>query len=783
MRNQAIYIFLLFITLALSHSTMAQSFGGSAAIAGGDILVGETGNVAHPGEIYVFSKVDEQWTTKQKLTLESGQRGDRFGSAMVYGNNQLIVGASALSEKAGGIFLFEKDGDSWMDAGQVMPGVSNAGDRFGHALALSGNRLAVSAHGAGAIFIYEKGEQSGKWELMSTIEGSEEYIEDGFGANIALNENLLIISAPQHDSTRGAAYVYRYDDTAKTWNEAAKLMPGDLPKRSGFGSAITFFGGKAFIGAPNTNQRSGSVFSFSYDDASDRWVQSQELKPFDGGRFARFGSTLTTHDNTLWIASPGYARAQGAIYIYEADSEGDWANVAKMKGNEPGARASFGASILVSDDLAVIGATSLDSRSGAAMVFSNNDASQRWDFEEKLINEMKSFPEITGREVKCENDRAGEYSCKNVDMLSFIPIKDIGGERGVRLNDIWGWKDDETNKEYALVGRSNGTSFVDVTDPYHPIYIGDLPKTEGSRSNVWRDIKVYENHAFIVADGAGEHGMQVFDLTLLRNTSNLPVTFEATAHYDRIASAHNVVINESTGYAYIVGSSGGGESCGGGLHMVNIQNPSEPTFSGCFADTETGRRGTGYSHDAQCVIYQGPDVEHRGKEICFGSNETALSIADVSDKDNPIALSMMSYPRVAYSHQGWLTEDHRYFYMNDEGDEVTGLVSNTRTLVWDVVDLDDPILVKEHFAETTAMDHNLYIKGNLMYQSNYDAGFRILDISEPENPVEVGFFDTTPFEGTGGGSWSNYPYFESGAVIVSSSYEGLFILKKGDIVF
>ena len=90
-------------------------------------------------------------------------------------------------------------------------------------------------------------------------------------------------------------------------------------------------------------------------------------------------------------------------------------------------------------------------------------------------------------------------------------------------------------------------------------------------------------------------------------------------------------------------------------------------------------------------------------------------------------------------------------------------------------DLDDPILVYEYIAETTATDHNLYIVGDIMYQSNYDAGFRVIDISQPERPVEIGYFDTSPYQG--GASWSNYPFFESGMIAVTGTGDGLFILK------
>ena len=260
------------------------------------------------------------------------------------------------------------------------------------------------------------------------------------------------------------------------------------------------------------------------------------------------------------------------------------------------------------------------------------------------------------------------------------------------------------------------------------------------------------------------------------------LTFDEDFHYDLVNSVHNIVVNEETGFAYAVGASGGGNTCGGGLHMINIQDPKNPTFAGCFAHTNTGRRGTGYSHDAQCVVYNGPDEEHAGKEICFGSNETALSISDVTDKENPVALAMESYPNVAYTHQGWLTDDQSYFYMNDELDEVQGLTTNTRTLIWDVKDLDEPILVKEHLSENRSSDHNLYIKGNLMYQSNYNSGLRVFDISDVVNPREVAFFDTVPGEDFPAmdGSWSNYPFFESGIVVVTSGRQGLFLVRKRD---
>ena len=443
-------------------------------------------------------------------------------------------------------------------------------------------------------------------------------------------------------------------------------------------------------------------------------------------------------------------------------------------------RSSFGGAMAANDRVAVVGARGHDNFEGVAFPYAAGE--DGWIQGDPIYNESAEFASVTGGTVQCEDGEADAFTCSDVDMVSFLTRGDIGARRGIQVNDVWGWEDPETNREYALVGRTDGTSFIDLTDPNNPIYIGDLPKTATANRSLWRDIKVYKDHAFIVSDGAGAHHMQVFDLRQLRDVQNPPVEFKETALYKGIYSSHNIIINEETGYAYAVGSDSGGETCGGALHMINIQDPTNPTFAGCFADTRTGRRGTGSTHDAQCVIYHGPDLEYRGREICLSSNGTALSIADVTDKDNPVAISVAEYPNVAYTHQGWLTEDHRYFYLNDEGDEASGLVEATRTLIFDLTELDEPEVAGEYLGPTSAIDHNLYIRGNLMYQTNYVEGLRIVDITDPENPTEVGFFDTVPYGKNDNspvlGAWSNYPFFKSGVIVVTSGREGVFFLKK-----
>jgi len=367
---------------------------------------------------------------------------------------------------------------------------------------------------------------------------------------------------------------------------------------------------------------------------------------------------------------------------------------------------------------------------------------------------------------------AGTYPCDGIDMLSRLSLADLGLTFG---NDVWGWTDPETGRDYALMGGSEGTTIVDISSPTNPDVVGILPTQTTAGGDFWRDIKVYENHMYVGSENTG-HGIQVFDLTQVRGVTGDPVTFAPTNVYMGVGNSHNVNINEDTGYLYIVGST----TCSGGLHMVDISTPASPVFAGCFSEH-------GYIHDTQCVVYEGPDADHRGSEICFNSNLNiadgiqAVSIVDVNDKSNPVVLARALYPNFGHSHQGWLTQDQRFFLHGDELDELShGLGTTTR--VWKVTDLDNPVLENTFENETAAIDHNLYTEGNATYLSNYTSGLRVYDNRNLPELTEERFFDVYPendnasFEG---GTWSNYPYFsQRGRVVAVSSIDrGLFILR------
>jgi choice-of-anchor B domain-containing protein len=285
-------------------------------------------------------------------------------------------------------------------------------------------------------------------------------------------------------------------------------------------------------------------------------------------------------------------------------------------------------------------------------------------------------------------------------------------------------------------------------------------------------VEVYKDHAFVVADNAGSHGLQVFDLTHLR-TAPPGSIFPEDAHYAQFGRGHTINIDTETGFASVNGSN----TCAGGPHLVNLNDPKNPQFAGCFSND-------GYTHENHCVVYHGPDVDHQGKQICFASNEDTLTILDITNKATPVMLSRTPYPGAAYTHQAWLNSDHTLLVLDDELDE-SSFGHNTRTRFFDVTNLEAPFVKFIFNSSTKAIDHQQFFVGNHVYQSNYRAGLRLLEL-----PVrglvrvfERGFFDVHPANDlpSFNGTWGNYPFLPSKNILVSSIEEGLYVLRGSGI--
>lgn len=776
MKRLLILATLLFSVLP-SFAQYALQFGSAVAADNDAIYVGEGRNILQAGTLFQFEQdADGEWAMARAIKpSDTENRGDGFGRAVSISNNTMVVGAPLV----GAIYVFERTSDgAWAETARLSADAIGLGSN----VATDGKHILATAAGdrneSASIHAWVRSDAG--WLDASGFAPTEEG-NTGLGAALAVTGDRAAIGSPSADGRKGRVETFSFKDGS--WHadgpiEHSREMEGDA-----FGSALLMEDSHMIVGMPGHDGRKGAAAVYFQNSDTGQWTYQYKLEPFDSAGNEQFGASLAFNGTSVWIGAPGYGDSNGTIYSYEINAE-----TMRMKSTEMVQplmlqyRSGFGGAVAVSGTHAVVGSPGHDNFEGAGFVFQQDESG--WIESGVVLSDSGVFETITGDKVSCEEEVAAGFPCENVDIISFLSRGDVGAERGIQMNDVWGWTDPETGTEWAIVGRTDGTSFVSLADPSHPLFVGDLPHTASGHRSLWRDMKVYKDHAYIVADGAGAHHMQIYDLTQLRDITQFPTTLMETNIYKGVFSSHNLHINLDTGFGYAVGNDSGGETCGGALHMMDLNDPANPVFVGCFNDPTT-HGGSGATHDVQCVSYHGPDADYAGREVCLSSNGNALSIADVTNKSNPTAISTADYPNVAYTHQGWLTEDHRYFFLNDEGDESSGIVDATRTLIFDLQDLDEPILASEYLADNSAIDHDLYIKGNLMYQTNYVAGLRIIDVSDPENPVEVASFDTVPYGPNDNspvlGAWSSYPFFKSGLIVVTSGREGVFFLKKKEI--
>ncbi|KAG8624713.1 hypothetical protein KVT40_007780 [Elsinoe batatas] len=455
------------------------------------------------------------------------------------------------------------------------------------------------------------------------------------------------------------------------------------------------------------------------------------------------------------------------------------------------------------------GATASLKSDGAAMakLMEAKEADWKEAAEKGVFAASKFLSKIT-QFSPCINGKAGRgvnstYSCNNVNLHGFISHDDLGisvnSSVAIRGNDVWGWTSPD-GREFGLVGQIDGTAFVELNTLTGTMdYLGRL--NTQTVSAPWRDIKVIGNYAYIGSEAAG-HGLQIFDLTKLLGIKKWwnpwwkPVIFDKTKDitlFTGFGATHNIVAFPERNLIFGVGGHEGANArkttCAGGPFAVDVSNPLAPFSPGCVGQD-------GYTHDAQCVVYNGPSEKYLGRDICFGFNEDTLTVYDVTEIKKLVVVSSTPYVGSRYSHQGWVIDpnEHTFLLLDDELDERDGTIGpavnkRTTTYIWNITNLEAPINSGYYQSPIQSIDHNQYTREGLTYQSNYASGLRIVDVSgvaiDPTggNFQETGFFDVYPEDdNTPGavaflGTWSNYPYFKSRYILVNSIERGIFSVK------
>lgn len=317
-----------------------------------------------------------------------------------------------------------------------------------------------------------------------------------------------------------------------------------------------------------------------------------------------------------------------------------------------------------------------------------------------------------------------------------------------RYSALWGYTAPD-GREYALLSGFRGTHIVDITEKP----IRQVAFIQGPNSG-WREMKTYRHYAYVVSEGGD--GLQIIDLAGLPDTAVLVASDTSV-----FRSGHT--ISQEGDWIYVHGSNVQAGANQGTLIFNVSDDPEHPRFVGQYE--------RGYVHDAQIrndTMYAAMINDGRLDIVYLGA-----------DRTKPKLITDISYPG-AGTHNADLTFDGRYVMTTDEVGETEKTLK-----VWDLGDIGDIAKVADWTADDNAIIHNVHIRGTVAYISWYTAGTRIVDISDPLNPAEIGFYDFFPGAGKRyAGNWEVYPYFASGKIISSDMSTGLYVFtfdgaKKG----
>ena len=325
----------------------------------------------------------------------------------------------------------------------------------------------------------------------------------------------------------------------------------------------------------------------------------------------------------------------------------------------------------------------------------------------------------------------------NLDLIHNINYENADNNFGV--SDVWGYTD-ESGIEYAIVGYQYGTSIMNISEP-NPIEVANILGPSSGDYYFHRDYKTFGDFLYIVNEMyGGDVGMQVVDLSPLPD--NPPIQLDT---YGYIAQSHNLWI-DSSGFAFIE------HITPDNIHITNLSDPSSPIYEGTF-----GTQGQ-YCHD----IYTKNNIAYVSEG--YGNQ---FGIYDISSFNNINLLA--SIPCQGYAHNAWLNDQGTHLITTEE-------TQNKTVKIWDIRDLDNINLVGEYLGEN-GLAHNVHVDGNHAFISHYTTGIKIIDIFNPERPVEVAAYDTYPLDNDGGfyGCWGAYPFTSNNYVYASDMQNGLFI--------
>lgn len=329
-----------------------DSLGSSVAIDGDTALVGAPHD-GSKGSVYVFTRSGSSWVQRAKITAPDASWDDMFGYSVALSNGTAVIGAAGDDSIAGSAYVFTGGGALWNYQTKLLASDRAAWHRFGHSVALSNGTVVIGAPEvqdcAGAAYVFTGSGAS--WSQQAKLSGTAAGYAM-FGDAVALSGDTALIGAYTSNSYNGAAYLFTRSGTA--WSLQKTFTPTDAADRT-YGSAVALSGSTAIIGAAGYSSYRGAAYVFTGGGAS--WTQQRRLTASDGAADDSFGDSVALSGDTAVIGAWGdsdHGLYSGSSYVFRG-SGSNWTQLRKTAGGDVSNR-RFGWDVAVSGSNAVIGA-------------------------------------------------------------------------------------------------------------------------------------------------------------------------------------------------------------------------------------------------------------------------------------------------------------------------------------------------------------------------------------------------------------------------------------------
>ncbi len=332
-------------------------------------------------------------------------------------------------------------------------------------------------------------------------------------------------------------------------------------------------------------------------------------------------------------------------------------------------------------------------------------------------------------------------------------------------NDLIGYYDSLTQKEYIIAGSTDSIYFFDITIPTQ---IKLLDVEYGSVKGVInRDYEIYQHYVYCVAD-QNRSSMQIYDLQYLPDSVHKVYEDSTLA-----INTHSIFIEAKSKRLYMCSNKYAnwvnGNLKESAMDIISLEDPEKPKF---LAKLYVPVRSNG-----EAAFRWVHESHVRNDTAYLSCGYSGLYIYDLRDLNNQIILgTIVNYPQAAYNHSSWLNKNGNYLMFTDEN-----IGSNIK--IFDISIIQAPRIESYFISNTWATPHNSYWFGSFAVASMYHDGVFIWNIADTKKPQLAAFYDTYPQNAIGdytqnfAGCWGVWPYLPSGNIIASDRSNGIFVLK------